>query len=145
MEQKSNGETLSEIYRNTQLALDSISDILPEIEDEEVRKEIVHEHEEYEKISSEAALLARSYERELKEPNPVKKAMMWSSIKMNTLTDNSRSHIAEMMLQGTVMGISALKTTQTDSEGNLDVPVAELLQKLIDLEEGFEENWKSFL
>ena len=30
---KSNSETLSEIYRNAQLALQSISDILPEIED----------------------------------------------------------------------------------------------------------------
>ena len=41
----------------------------------------------------------------------MKKAMMWGSIKMSTLTDGSRAHIAEMMVQGTVMGITALRTT----------------------------------
>ena len=44
---KSNSETLSEIYRNTQLALESISDILPEIEDENIKEEIMRQHEEY--------------------------------------------------------------------------------------------------
>lgn len=145
MEEKSNSETLSEIYRNTQLALDSISDILPEVEDSAVHDEILHQHEEYEKISSKAALLAREYRQELKEPNLMKKAMMWSSIKMNTLTDNSRPHIAQMMLQGTVMGLSSLKTTQTESEGKLDEPVSALLGELIGLEEQFEDRWKAFL
>ena len=33
----------------------------------------------------------------MKEPGVVKKAMMKGSVKMNTLTDNSRSHIADMI------------------------------------------------
>ena len=101
MEVKKSEEILAEIYRNCQLALESISDILPEIEDEGIKAEILRQHEEYEKICGRAACLARDKALELKEPNPMKKAMMWGSIKMNTLTDNSRAHIAEMMIQGT--------------------------------------------
>ena len=35
MEVKKSEEILAEIYRNCQLALESISDILPEVDDEE--------------------------------------------------------------------------------------------------------------
>ncbi len=142
---KSNSETLSEIYRNTQLALQSISDILPEIEDERIKEEILRQYEEYEKISSSAALLARNNGQELKEPNPIKKAMMWSGIKMNTMKDRSTQHIADMMIQGTVMGITSLKKTQSDSQGLLDSEVDALLKELIALEETFERRLKEFL
>ncbi len=142
---KCNSETLAEIYRNSGLALQSIADILPAVEDESLREEILREHEEYEKISADASLLARKNGQELKEPNPIKKAMMWGSIKMSTLTDNSTQHIADMMLRGTVMGITALKKTLTDSQGQLDDEVDELLKRLITLEESFEHNLKAYL
>ena len=146
MDNKKSEEALAEIYRNTQLALQSISDILPEAEDERVREELMRQHEEYEKIGGKAALLAKDKGIELKEPNPLKKAMMWGSIKMNTMTDNSPAHLAEMLVQGTVMGITSLKTTlgeMTDESSDEDVKA--LLAELVSLEEGFESKWKSFL
>ena len=141
---KSDKEILAEVYRNAQLALQSISDILPEIEDGAVREEVLREHEEYEKISGRAAQLARLRGVRLKEPNPVKKAMMWSAIKMNTVADNSSQHIAQMMIKSTVTGITSLKTTLTDA-GEMDGEIKELLTQLIALEEGFERRLKKFL
>ena len=94
MEQKKNdSEILAEIYRNAQIALTSISDIMPEVEDGGIREEIMREHEEYEKVCSEAAHLALKYDVELKEPNPVKKAMMWSAIKMGAANEIGRAHV----------------------------------------------------
>ena len=145
MPEKKNEEILAEIYRNCQLALTSIADILPAIEDEKIKAEILRQHEEYEKISAKAAVIAKNKGLELKEPNPLKKAMMWGSIKMNTLTDNSTPHIAEMMIQGTVMVITALKTSLSDSEGYGDGEIIELLRELITLEEDFEKRLKEFL
>ena len=145
MPEKKNEEILAEIYRNFQLALTSLADILPAIEDEKIKAEILRQHEEYEKISAKAAVIAKNKGLELKEPNPLKKAMMWGSIKMNTLTDNSTPHIAEMMIQGTVMGITALKTSLSDSEGYGDGEIIELLRELITLEEDFEKRLKEFL
>ena len=69
MERKKSEEILAEIYRNVQLALESISDILPEVEDEGIRNEIVREHEEYEKFGARAAVLAKNKGYEIKEPN----------------------------------------------------------------------------
>lgn len=142
---KQTEEALAEIYRNAQLALQSISNILPAVEDDATREELHRQHEEYERFSAKATMIAKNRGIELKEPNMMKKAMMWGSIKMSTLTDNSRSHIADMMVQGTVMGIDALRTTANDlsPEGNEDI--ADLLREMITIEEEFEKKWKEYL
>lgn len=142
---KSDGEILAEIYRNAQLALTSISDLLPEVEDEEMKEELLREHEEYEKICSQAASLATRYDLNLKEPSPIKKAMMWSAIKMNAATDNSVQNVAQMMIKGTVNGITCLKTSLTDGESVMDEDIKALLQDAIALEEGFEKKLKAYL
>ena len=142
---KTDSEILAEIYRNAQLGLTSIADILPEVDDEGIKEEIKREHEEYERICSEAATLAKKYDLELKEPNAMKKAMMWSAIKMGTANDNSAQNIAQMMIRGTVTGITSLKTSLTDGEKIMDEDVKKLLKDFIELEESFEEKLKSFL
>ena len=142
---KKTEEALAEIYRNAQLALVSISDILPAVEDETIKNELHSQHEEYERFSAKAAVLARDMGLELKEPNPMKKAMMWGSIKMNTMTDNSRSHIAEMMVQGTVMGITALRATAGDVPADGNQEIISLLNEMIHKEEQFEKTWKNYL
>ena len=60
---KTSEEMLAEVYRNCQLALESISDILPEVADDDLKSEIIRQHEEYEKISGKAAILAKDGEQ----------------------------------------------------------------------------------
>ncbi len=138
-------EALSEIYRNSQLALQSISNILPAVENEQIKEELSRQHEIYEQFSAKASMLARDMGLELKEPNPMKKMMMWGSIKMSTLKDNSCSHIAEMMTQGTVMGITSLRATQGDLPVEGNESILSLLDEFLKAEEEFEKIWKSYL
>lgn len=142
---KTDGEIIAEIYRNARLALTSIADIMPETDDEEMRQEILSEHEEYERICAEAALLAKKRGAEVKEPSPVKRAMMWSAIKLNTAGDDSRSNIAQMMVRGTVTGITSLQTTLTENRHAIGGDTEALLRRLIDTEERFEERLKNFI
>lgn len=142
---KKTEEALAEIYRNAQLALQSIADILPQVDDEEVKAELHAQHEEYERFSAKASILAKDKGIELKEPNVFKKMMMWGSIKMSTLTDNSRAHIADMMVQGTVMGIDALRKTASELAVDGDDDILALLDEMITQEEKFEKKWKEYL
>ena len=143
---KKSEEILSEIHRNCQLALQSISDILPEAEDGDVREELLRQHDEYEHFCGKAAIIAKDKNIELKDPGPIKKAMMWSSIKMSTMTDNSRAHIAEMMAQGTVMGITAIKSSLADmSDEKEDEDIRKLAEDVLQMEERFEEIWKNLI
>lgn len=142
---KNDSEILAEIYRNAQLGVTSIVDLLPEVDDEEMKEELTRQHEEYEKVCSEAAQIAARLQLELKEPSPIKKAMMWSAIKMNAAADNSRSNVAQMMIKGTVQGITSLKTSLSESEKVMNGEIKKLLQNLIATEEGFEKKLKSYL
>ncbi len=145
MNSKKSEELLAELYRNSQLALQSISNILPEVEDGDTREELMRQHEEYEKFGGKCAQMAKDKNIEVKPPNAMKKAMMWSSIKMSTLTDRSRSHIADMMLQGTVMGISAIRTSLGDVSDEGDPDILQLAREFLCLEEQFEKKWKDYL
>ena len=138
-------EALAEIYRNANYAMQSIEDILPEVEHEGLKEEIRVQHDGYAQISAKAAKLAKDKGIEMKETGPIQKAMMWSSIKMSTMFDGSRNHIAEMMVRGTVMGITALKTTQSEMPSEPDREIESLLKELVTLEEGYEKRLKEFL
>ncbi len=143
---KKSEEVLAEIHRNCGYALQSISDILPETDDEQIKEELLRQHEEYERVSGKAALLAKERGIELKNAGPIKKAMMWGSIKMSALKDDSRAHIAEMMVQGTVMGITALKSSLGDmSDDEADGEIKALAEELLKSEECFEEKWKQII
>ena len=138
-------ELLRELYRNTQVALQSISGIIGEVEDEKIGALIKQQHEKYEEISAETALLAHKYGVDVKEPSVMKKAMLWTSIKLNTITDNSASHIAEMMIQGTVMGITELTKFINDNRQLAGDDVLALSDKLLATEEQNLEDFKKYL
>ncbi len=144
-DKKKSEELLAELFRNCQLALQSIKDILPETAEGKIREEILSEHDEYEQFSGRIAILAKDKNIQVKEPNMMKKAMMWGSIKMSTLTDNSHQHITEMMIQGTVMGITALKTSLGDMRDGADEDIVRLAEELLNAEEKYEERLKALL
>jgi hypothetical protein len=50
-----------------------------------------------------------------------------------------------MMVQGTVMGITALRATlgETPEHGNEEI--ISLLKEMIEMEETFEKRWKQFI
>ncbi len=146
MDIKKSEEVLAEIHRNCEYAKQSISDILPETDDEAIKEELLRQHEEYERIGGRAAILAKDRGIELKNPNPIKKGMMWMGIKMNAMKDDSRSHIAEMMVQGTVMGVTALRTTLGEmSDEGADEEIKNLAKELLSSEETFEKIWKKMI
>ena len=112
-----------------------------------MREELNFQFEEYEKVSGKISALATDFNIEIKEPNPMKKAMLWTSIKANTFTDNSTSHIAELMLKGTVMGVTELTKIKNDYKNDLalDERIIELVNGFVSMEELFEKRLKKFL
>ena len=143
-DKKSGEELLAEVYRNTRYALASIADILPETQDERLRETLKQMHDGYEHISGKAAALAKERGIELKDPGPLKRAMLWGSVKMNALKDDSRAHIAEMLTQGTVMGITALTRSLGESE-RADEDIRAVADELLLLEQQYEQAMKSYI
>ena len=80
-----NTKAITDVYKNAHIALQSISDLLPEVEDKDVKKELQEEYEGYEKIIGEISSYMAQNKIERKDINPLKNAAMWGSIKMKTM------------------------------------------------------------
>ena len=144
MDSKYNEKALNDVYKNAHIALQSISDILPEVVDENLKVELKEQYEGYEKIIGEISTYMAEQKIEPKDINPMKKAMLWSSIKMKTLFNNSKNQIAEMMIKGTLMGVTELTAMKNEKE-NLEQGVLEFVEKLLSLEEEYQERLKKYL
>lgn len=140
-----NLDFIGEVYRNASIALQSISDVMPEIENEDLRAEIQSEYEGYEKFISELTGYMKEKGYEIKDIGNMKKVMMWSAIKMNTAFDSTHSHIAEIMIKGTVMGITELTKIINETKCLTDEKAMDYAKRLLELEEEYEKRLKKHL
>ncbi len=142
---KFNQEAINAVYKTAQTALNSISNVLEKVTQENLKEELNFEYEGYEKFASEMATFIKENEYELKDVNPMKKAFMWTAIQLNTLTDSSTGHIAELMLKGTVTGIAEMQEMINSGAKAIDENVLSFAEKLKALMEEYEEKLKKFL
>lgn len=146
MEQKNiDKEALVSLYKNAHIALQSISDIIKEVADENMRKELADQYDGYEKYIGKLSGYMKKTSTETKDINPLKKAMLFASVKMNTLTDDSVSRVAELMIKGTVMGITELHELSNGCGNEISETVRGFTKELIELEESYEDRLKKFL
>ena len=139
-----NIKAINDTYKNAHIALQSISDLLPEVKDEKLKVELQDQYEGYEKIIGQISTFMAENKLEPKDVNAFKKAMLFSSIKIKTLFNNSRNQVAEMMINGTVMGINEL-TAMVNQDVKLLQEVKEQITGLLKLEESYEKRLKKYL
>ena len=138
-------EVLVSLYKNAHIALQSISDIITEATDEPLKTELCEQYDGYEKYIGKLSQFMKETSTETKDINPLKKAMLFTSVKMNTLMDNSTSKIAELMIKGTVMGITELHELLNGCGSDISETVRNYAKELTELEESYEDRLKKFL
>ena len=137
-------KAITDVYKNAHIALLSISGLMPAVKDNGIKKELKSQYEGYEKFVGNVSSYMAENGIEPKEINPLQKAFMWSSIKMKTLTDKSRNRIAELMIKGTVTGITEL-TAMKNEKGNFSEETVAFIEDLLTLEESYEKKLKKYL
>ena len=126
---------LNEIGKGLQMGLDSISNITEKVDDQNFKDDLLNQYAEYSNLLKRTNEEISHYSDVPEQLNPMQKAMGWVSIEMNTLTDKSNSKIAEMMLQGTNMGIiEGVKLKNQNPDAN------QTTQKILDDFIQFQEN-----
>ncbi len=138
-------EVLISLYKNAHIALQSISDVMKETDDEKMRRELIEEYDGYEKYVGKLSSYLRENGIEAKEIGFMQKTVMKASVKMNVMADDSRSHIAEMMIKGTVNGITELTELLNGNGKDLSDEVRTFAEELKELEEGYEDRLKKLL
>ena len=136
---------MTSIYKNAHIALQSISNIINETNHPEMKNELNEQYEGYEKFIGELSAYMREVGVEPKDIGVMQKAFMFTSVKMNTLADDSKSHIAELMIKGTVMGITELTELLNGYGDKLGEQTKNFLRQLLSLEEEYEQRLKKLL
>lgn len=96
---------LNELSKIAKMGMDSISYLAPKVSDKEMRKVLVAMYSQYGNTQSQINQHFEKY-GEIPESTPLKDKMMsFAGVQFNTLKDRSNSHIAEIMIQGTLMGV----------------------------------------
>ena len=135
---------LDELNKGACMGMDAIHFIIDKVEDEEFHKELERQYNGYKKISESICELYPEYSRgEPHETNAMNKVMTWYGIEMRTLLDKSTSKIAELLLQGTNMGI--IEGRKLLNHKHTDKEVEKLASEYVKNQEEAVEQLKKFL
>lgn len=144
MNDKNEINVLDELNKGTCMGMDAIHFILDKVENEQLEKELHNQYEKYKQIHNEICTLYPEYSRkEPHETSAMNKAMTWYGIEMKTFMDNSTSKIAELLLQGTNMGI--IEGRRLLNHKSTDNDVHRIVQEYVTMQEEAVEKLKGFL
>ena len=142
---KVNKDVLDELNKGCTMGMDAIRDILEKVEDKKLRKVLEGEFDKYKVIHHRIEEKYEEYSIEdPTETNIVNKVMTSWMTDMKLMKDHSDSKIAELLLQGTNMGIIEGKKLLNHKE-HLDKEVEKIIKDYIDMQEHSVEIYKQYL
>lgn len=139
-----NVELLNYIYQNAGMGIDTISQLLGIVEDDEYKGMLQSQYNEYKTISDTADEKLKQHNKEGKDNSVYNKISSYIMINVKTLKDKTPSHISEMLIQGSTMGIIAI-TQKINSYKNTEPDIMELAKRLLKFEEDNVEQCKKYL
>ena len=135
---------LDELSKGACMGRDAIHFIMDKVEDEGLKEELNNQYAKYKEISNRISELYPEYSnKEPHETNAMNKVMTWYGIEMRTMMNDSTSKIAELLLQGTNMGI--IEGRKLLNHKDVDESVHSLIQEYVDMQENAVEKLKTFL
>ncbi len=135
---------LEYIYKGAEMGHEAISQLIKESDDKQFSQALESQRDEYRQVMDEAQRLMHERGGQTKGIGTVQKVSSQAVTTMKTMTDNSPSKMAEMMIQGSTMGVTKM-TRYIGELGGVDSEVSRLSHKLIDTEENNIEQMKKFL
>lgn len=140
-----NINALDEINKGASMGCDAIKYIIDKVEDNSLRDLLERQYDLYDNIKNKVNLLYPKYndEDEPHKTNAMTKAMTWYGINMKTINDHSNSKIAEILIQGTNMGI--IEGRKILNNKNIAKDVHDIIEDFIASQEKLIEDLKEYL
>ena len=141
---KQNEELLNKIYQDTKMGEENINVLLQSVGDTKLRGDLITQMEGYASLNTKAK--RRIYED---RENPVEEAfftklMASGMTRINAATANTPQKIAQMMIEGSTMGIVEAQKTLNHCSG-ASKPVRKLANEVISFEQNNIERLKEYL
>lgn len=139
-----NVELLNFVYQNSEMGVNTIKQLKEIAVDGDFRKHLQSQFNEYDKIHTTAKSLLNKNNYDEKGISALDKIKTYLMINIQTLTDKTPSHIAEMLMIGSNMGvIDAIKNIRKYASAEKEA--LDLMKKLLQFEEDNIIQLKKFL
>ena len=137
---------LSDIHKNADMGQDTLRHILDATKDAEFSKTVSRQMQEYEKAFqvSGQMLKARNAPEEQKEAPMISKWMAHMNINRKSMQDMQTSKLAEMLIQGSTMGIIE-ETESLKKHPEADEPMQQIARDMIQFAQDSIERLKQNL
>ncbi len=139
-----NIELLKFIYQNSQMGVETIEQLIDIAEGKEFKEHLESQLKEYKDVNKKASKLLDENGCDEEGITTLEKIRTYLMINFQTLTDKSPSHIAEMLIIGSNMGVlDATKNLKKYKEA--DKKIIGLMEDLLKFEENNIQELKNFL
>lgn len=139
-----NAELLNFVYQNSQMGVKTIKQLIGIVKDEEFKKQLEFQYNGYKEIHKAAKEMLNKNGFDEKGIGAFDKIKTYLMINMQTLTDKTASHISEMLIIGSNMGvINAVKNIKKYQDAEPDI--VSLMERLLKFEEDNIQKLKAFL
>lgn len=135
---------LDELNKGCSMGIEAIELILKKVENNEFHDFLVEFNDKYIDLSDEINELYQEYsDEDPHEINTMEKLMTWYGIEKDTILDDSISKLADMLINGTNMGI--IEGRKILNNKTMDKKIRKICKKYIDMQEIYVEKLKNYL
>ncbi len=141
---KDDSAVLRSIQKNTEMAMKAIETIGPKVEEKNLESLLEKNQKQYQDIYRNVVTDLEAGGRKPEKASALDQMMLVGGITTNTLLNTSTSHIAELMIKGSNMGILDLTKT-LNHHPNAGREAKRLADRLLDMENENLEAYKKYL
>lgn len=132
------------IVENARMGADACEQLLGRTEDIEMRRELMLQRQQYSESARDAE--TRLYDMGVR-PQPkdrLARMGMWMGMQINTISDRSASHIADIVIQGATMGVVEI-TKARNSYTEADAEAQGIAANMVTKQQEAIDRLKNFL
>lgn len=102
-------KVIREIVRNTEMGIQSISNLMSHIENEDFKALVTNQQDDLRNFYNRALNSLDCDEQEQAKSGFFEKTMLKAGVSMNAMFNNNPSHIADMLIDGYIMGVNSVQ------------------------------------
>lgn len=135
---------LDNAYKNVRMASFAIDCIIDKIQDGRLEELLRKQNDFYLDTTEELEKLSEELKHKPQDINIFLKGSSFASIKMKSMMNDETQHLAEMLTQGTTMGITEMIKSKSDYPSS-NQHLVKIVNLITGSEEKFVESLKDFL
>ena len=137
---------LEELYKNAKMGAEALLSMLPKVADSNMRRDLTAQLDGYEGYAKQAEQYLCEQGKEAKDAGVWQKMTAKVGIGVNTLMDSDTSHLAEMVIEGSNMNITAsVKLLREYENCRVSEKALRLCRDMIDFEQRNVDRMQNYL